>query len=78
MLKLTEAQADEIRSVREDLEEAGFKNVVLKLHPTYERIGSKQEPLSWQFWPRIRATISFDVPAEPAESGKAGSEEAKR
>jgi len=66
MLRLTETQADKIRSVREDLEEAGFKNIAVKLCPTYERIGSKQEPLSWHFWPRIRVSISFDVPSPPA------------
>jgi len=61
MLKLTEAQGDAIRAIKQDLEADGFKNVIIRLRPAFERIGSKQEPLFWQIWPRLRVAITFDV-----------------
>ena len=61
MLKLTDQQGADIRQVKTDLEEAGFKNITIKLHPSFERVGSKQDPLFQQIWPRLRVAITFDV-----------------
>ena len=68
MLNLTELQGADIRQVKTDLEEAGFKNITIKLHPSFERVGSKQDPLFQQIWPRLRVAITFDVPKEGANS----------
>jgi hypothetical protein len=65
MLRLTDQQGADIRQVKDDLEEAGFKNITIKLHPSFERVGPKTEPLSVQIWPRLRVAIAFDVPAPP-------------
>ena len=66
MLKLTDQQGADLRQIKNDLEDSGFKNITIKTRPAFERVGSKQEPLSWQFWPRLRVSVSFDVPAPPA------------
>lgn len=49
--------------MKTDLEAAGFKNITIKLHPGFERVGLKQDPLFQQIWPRLRASITFDVPS---------------
>lgn len=67
MLKLTAQEAANLNEVKDDLEAAGFKNIIFKLRPGFERVGSKQEPLFHQLWPRLKVSITLDIPAPPPD-----------
>lgn len=66
MLKLSDSQGTAIRDILDTLKEEGFVNILPKVRPTFERIKTAQEPLFDQIWPRLRVTITFDVPTPPA------------